>query len=433
MPKRARPLTDREIRQRKTPGVLIDGGGLRLRIENRSSGDDAMAVSRRWTLRVTVKGLGVKEGGLGGYPTVSLAAARDIAADMRSLAKTGVDPFKARDAAIEADQAKAAADAARRVTFRDMCEEYLSAHASAWRNAKHAAQWKSTLAWACAFIGDRPVSEITTEDVLHVLQPIWKTKTETASRLRGRVERVFASAIARGLRPAPNPAAWRDNLAALLPAPRKVAPVKHHAALPYAQIPTFIAALEAMPGTGARALTFAILTAARSGEVRGMTWDEINLKTEVWTVPAERMKARREHRVPLSPPALLILKEAAAGAANAAEGALVFPGSHVGRADKTKPTPALSDMTLTAVLRRMAQADPPAAPAGLTAHGFRSTFRDWCGEQTSFPREVAEAALAHAVANKVEAAYARGDLFDKRRRLMQAWGEYCTSDTRLRE
>jgi integrase len=280
-----------------------------------------------------------------------------------------------------------------------------------WTNNKHASQWRNTLAtYAEPLIGKIFVRDIDQSHVSRVLEPIWHTKTETAKRLRGRIESILDWARVRGYRSGENPARWRGHLDMILPAPGKIQTVEHHPALPFAEIATFIERLRQQPGMGARALELAIYTAARSGEVRGATWGEVNLTDATWTIPAARMKAKREHRVALNSEAKLLL-ESLPSADTAAPEDLIFPNTK---------NQALSDMTLTAVLRRMERAD-------ITTHGFRSTFRDWCSEQTNYPREVAEMALAHTIGDKVEAAYRRGDLFEKRRKLMRDWGRYCTA------
>lgn len=264
---------------------------------------------------------------------------------------------------------------------------------------------KNTLAtYASPLLGALPVAEIDTALVVKVLGPIWETRTETATRVRGRIEKVLDWATVSKYRQGENPARWRGHLDKLLANPSKVVKVAHHPALPWRDMGAFMAALRAQEGVAARALEFVILAAARSGEVRGATWEEIDLGAHLWIVPAERMKAKKEHRVPLSRSALALLKKLPR------EGNLVFPGAREGK--------ALSDMSLTAVLRRMQR-------TGITVHGFRSTFRDWCAESTGFPREVCEHALAHSLPDKVEAAYRRGDLLDKRILLMQAWADYC--------
>ncbi len=391
-------LTSARLRTLTKPGTYGDGSGLYLQVRGPEQ--------RAWLFRYKRSGKG-RLMGLGPYPEIGLADAREAAAAARKLLAQGVDPLDARRAA----QAEETAAQAR--TFRQVADAYVAAHEAAWRNAKHRQQWRNTLATlAYPKLGAMPVAAITTADVLAVLQPIWKATPETASRLRGRIEAVLSYSKALHWREGQNPAAWKDNLDHLLPQTGKLARVEHHAALPWSDMGAFMAALRGKAGIGARALEFAILTAARSGEVRGAIWGEIDLDAATWTVPGGRMKAGREHRVPLSDAALAVLREVAplrdreAGAA-----ALVFSGIKHG-----KP---LSDMSLTAVLRRMEMGD-------LTAHGFRSSFRDWCAEATAYPREVAEAALAHVNKDKVEAAYARGDLFDKRRRLMAEWATYCS-------
>jgi integrase len=276
-----------------------------------------------------------------------------------------------------------------------------------WRNRKHAVQWERSLRHDAAPLRRLPVDKITTDDVLSVLKPLWNAKPETASRLRGRIERVLDAAKAQGLRTAENPARWRGHLDQLLPRRQKL-PHGHHAAMPYGNLPAFMSSLMAREATAARALEFAILTAARSGEALGARWDEFDLKDAIWTVPAGRMKGGREHRVPLAPRAL----EIAQAMHEARISDFVFPGQ--------KPGKPLSAMTLTLVLRRM-KVD------GVTVHGFRSAFRDWAAECTHVSNEVCEAALAHAIENKVEAAYRRGDLFGKRRQLMDAWATYCAA------
>jgi integrase len=311
--------------------------------------------------------------------------------------------------------AKAAAEdaAVKRVTFRDAAQRYIDGHAPSWRNPKHAAQWGATIeTYANPVFGDLPVGDVATTHVLAAIEPIWLSKPETASRLRGRIERILDLAKTRGWRAGENPAAWKGHLALTLPARSKVRKVEHHAALPWREIADFMLALKDQQGVGARALQFAILTAARSGEVRGARWSEIDMSAATWIVPAGRMKGGREHRVPLPKTALDVLREMAAARLSKDSEALVFPGRDAGR--------PLSDMSLTAVLRRMRRGD-------LTAHGFRSSFRDWAAETTANPTELVEMALAHAVGNKVEAAYRRGDLFEKRRRLMVEWASFCAT------
>jgi integrase len=347
---------------------------------------------------------------LGSVEHVSLADAREKAGALRKLIASGIDPLAQRDQA----KAEAAVAQQRATTFAEACDAYLDAHGASWRNPKHRWQWRATLDLACNTIGERAVSTIETDDVLRVLQPIWHTKPETASRLRGRIEKVLSYATTRAWRDRNvlNPATWRGNLEHNLPSRHKVRAVRHHAALPWKEAPAFMQALGQREGFGASALSFAILTATRSGEVRSARWEEIDLDAAVWTIPAARMKAGKEHRVPLSKPALAILRQMADLKDG---GGLVFLGQKRGV--------SLSDMTLTAVLRRMGHGD-------LTAHGFRSTFRDWAAEATAHPNHVVEQALAHAIGNAVEAAYRRGDLFGKRITLMDEWAAYLAQSSR---
>jgi integrase len=387
------------------PGAHADGGGLYLRI--------VAPGSAKWTLRYMLAGR-AREMGLGAYDAAgqrgfTLAEARAAAEDPRRLVREGIDPIARREADAEAAAARAAAAEAEAMTFRTVAELYIGAHAPGWRNGKHRAQWITTLdAYAFPHLGDLPVSTIETADVLACLTPIWTDKPETASRLRGRIERILDYAMARGWRTTANPARWRGHLANLLPRRSKVAPVRHHAAMPWRDVPGFMGRLRRARGLGARALEWTILTAVRTGEAIGARWSEIDMETRVWTIPAARMKAGKEHRVPLSDAALAILTELAPLRPEEGDGFL-FPG-RAGR--------PISSMTMAMMLRRMGHAD-------LTVHGFRSAFRDWCEEATSTPHAVAEAALAHAIGDKVEAAYRRGDLFRKRALLMQQWADYC--------
>ena len=295
--------------------------------------------------------------------------------------------------------------------FRDVAEAYIQAHEDGWKNAKHKQQWRNTLdTYVLPLIGNKDVADVTVGDVMDVLQPIWRTVSETASRVRGRVEAVLDFAKSRGWRTGDNPALWRGHLDNLLPARSKLAPVEHHAALPWRRIGTFMADLAEHNGVSALALRFLILTATRTNETLGVRWSEIDLIEKVWTVPATRMKAKREHRVPLSDAALVVLAHAGKLGADQSSDAFVFPGGKVGN--------PLSNMALLMLLRRMELAD-------LTADGFRSTFRDWCAEATNHPREIAEAALAHVLKDRIEAAYFRGDVMEKRRRLMADWATFC--------
>jgi integrase len=390
-----------------------DGGGLYLQV---SGGGAKSWVFRFWAperdpasgaLRrdpATNKVCGTsREMGLGSFTVISLEEARELAADARRLRHRGVDPIDARREA----QQTAALEKAKALKFKDAADAYIAAHRAGWRNEKHAAQWMATLeTHAYPAIGDISVQAIDTGLVLKALEPIWSTKPETAGRLRGRIESILDWATVRGYRKGENPARWRGHLNKLLPARSKVRKVEHHAALPYAELPTFLACLREQGGGAARALEFTILTAARSGESIGAVWNEMSGHERMWIIPAARMKASKEHRVPLAKRALAILDEMkpAQGV-----GKFLFPGG--------KPGKPLSNMAMLALLRRMGRGD-------LTVHGFRSSFRDWAAERTSFPSEVVEMALAHTVGGKVEAAYRRGDLFEKRRRLMDAWADF---------
>jgi len=375
-------LTARKVETAK-PGKYGDGGGLQLAV--------APTGAKKWVLRFLWQG-NAREMGLGSYPEVGLAEAREKAIAGRRLARSGVDPIAER----KQD---------RRVpTFGKLADEVVTEQSKGFRNDKHRAQWKITLETYAAPLRVKAVDAITTEDVLGVLKPIWTTKTETASRLRGRIERVLNAAKAKGHRSGENPAAWRGHLENLLPKRQKLTR-GHHAALPYADVPAFVAKLRTRKAVAALALEFAILTAARSGEVLGARWPEIDFDARVWTIPAKRMKSGREHRVPLSESALAILEKF--GEARVSE--FIFPGQGAGR--------PLSEMVLRRMLRRDADV--------VTVHGFRSSFRDWAGNETHFPRELAEAALAHAVGDKAEQAYRRSDALEKRRALMEAWAAYC--------
>jgi integrase len=378
-----------------------------------------------WVLRYTFHGQR-KDMGLGAFPDLGLSEARAKAGLARELLRRGTDPqaerVKAKAASIEA--------AAEDRSFAAIARACIEAKAPGWRNAKHAAQWEATLAaHVFPILGKLPVADVGTEHVLRVLQPLWTRTPETASRVRGRIEAVLDYARARKLRTGDNPARWRGNLAELLPAPRKVRSVAHQPALPWGEVPAFLTALEGRTGMAALALRFAILTAARTGEVRGMTWGEVDISGATWVVPARRMKAGKLHRVALSAAALAVLESVKVG--QPAPGALVFP-SPVRRKDEAAP---LSDMSLSMLVRGMAcdglaEGELPrwrdAEGRAVVPHGFRSSFRVWAGETRPEGREVVEAALAHSVRDKVEAAYARTDLLERRRPLMEAWGTFCT-------
>jgi integrase len=382
-----------------SPGKHGDGDGLWLHV--------VTAERRSWLFRYQRQGK-AREMGLGSFPVVSLADAREKAQAARKLLSNGIDPLDQRKAEHQA----AEIEEARATTFAEAAEACIASHEAGWRNAKHAAQWRSTIqTYAAPVIGAKACNAIETNDILKVLQVIWTKKPETATRLRGRLEMILSYATARRWREGPNPAVWRGHLQLLLPSRRKVAPVQHHAALDWREAPAFMKKLRAREGMGARALEFAILTAVRSGEVRGAQWAEIDIDTAEWVIPAERMKAKREHRVPLSEPAIALLREQA----KLRDGSgLVFLGQRHGV--------VMSDMTLTAVLRRMGRGE-------LTAHGFRSTFRDWAAETTAHPNHVVEKALAHAISDRTEAAYRRGDLFEKRATLMDDWAAFLGRKT----
>lgn len=378
----------------KTPGYHSDGGGLYLQI--------SPAGTKSWIFRFKFNGR-AREMGLGSILGVGLADARGSAAECRRQLAAGIDPIEARKGV----RAQGRLEAAKAVTFSYCAKAYIDAHRVGWRNAKHVSQWENTIAtYADPVIGSLPVQAVDTALVMRILEPIWKDKPETASRLRGRIESILDWAKVRGFRQGENPARWRGHLEALLPARSRVRAIQHHPALPYQEIGQFMAELREQVGISALALEFAILTAARTGEVIAAKRDEFDLKEKVWTVPAERMKARREHRVPLSPTVVSLLSAAEPYRVDD----YVFPGA--------RPEKHLSNMAMLMLLKRMGRSD-------LTAHGFRSTFRDWAAEQTNYAREVAEAALAHVVGDKVEAAYRRGDMFEKRRRLMDEWARHC--------
>ncbi len=393
MPKLASELGAMAVSKIDLPGLHFVGGvqGLALQVTEGSG--------RSWLLRATIGGKR-RAMGLGAYPAVTLAKAREKAREARELIRQGVDPIGRQRAAQSALRAAMAAA----LTFEDCADAYIKAHEAGWRNAKHGQQWRNTLKQhAYPTMGSLMVSDVGKPQVLAVLKPIWATTNETAVRLRGRIELVLDWATASGLREGPNPARWRGYLDKLLVRPSKVNNREHHPAVPVGEVGAFMVRLRAAPGMGARALEFAVLTAARSGEVRSATWAEIDREAAVWTVPAGRMKAGKEHRVPLTTEALALLNALPRMVGTD----LVFPAPRGG---------VLSDMTLAAVMRRMGEKAVP--------HGFRSTFRDWAAERINYPRDVAEMALAHTIGDKVEAAYRRGDLFEKRRLMMADWATF---------
>lgn len=380
-------LSARKVAALEEPGRHADGGGLYLSISKDGR--------RRWVFLFRWKGK-LREMGLGTPRDVPLARAREAATRAREMAASGKDPLEAKQAEREVK------------TFGTLADEFIEAMRPQWRNDKHVAQWQMTLRDYAAPLRALAVDTIGTEDVMRVLKPIWQKKPETASRVRGRIERVLNAGKAQGLRAGENPARWRGHLDLLLPKRQKLTR-GHHKAMAYGDVPAFVARLRSTAGIGARALEFTILTAARSGETLGAQWSEIDVKARVWTVPAARMKAGREHRVPLSDRALAIVSEMKA--LELRDNPFVFPGQRAGK--------GLSVMALEMVMRRAKLTETP--------HGFRSAFRDWAGEETPFPREVAEAALAHLVGDAVERAYRRGDALEKRRQLMDTWALHCNS------
>jgi integrase len=425
MPKRVE-LTDMAVKKAK-PGRYAVGGrsadGLLLQVLDSGA--------RSWILRYswgTRPSSGEKHGGkpvqrrreigLGGYPAVSLTEARGKAADLKRKIADGIDPIEEKRASRRAVLVGRGPE----VTFAEAAKQYIADHSPSWRNEKHAQQWENTLAkYAEPVIGKLSVRDVSVGHVLQIIKPIWSTKTETAKRVQSRIESIMDWSKAHGYRDGENPAAWKGHLDQLLASPNKLKSKGHHPALPANRLGKFMQQLRAQQGNGARSLEFVILTATRSGEVRGARWEEIDLKKKVWTVPADRTKTRKEHRVPLSPSALAVLKSLP----RKEEADLVFP-SPSGKVQ--------SDATLAAVIARMHEAEVKAGRIGYvdpkqlktaTPHGFRSTFRDWTAEHTNYPREVAEMALAHAIGNQVEAAYRRGDLFEKRSALMGDWAAFC--------
>ena len=393
MPKISKELGALEVARLKTDGVYAVGGvaGLQLRVAGQS---------RSWVFRYVIH-KARRRMGLGSYPTVTLAMARDLARAAHLKIQQGIDPIDERGS----QRAQRQVELAKKLLFKDAARKCIAAKSAEWSNAKHAGQWSATLeTYAFPFIGDLDVTAIDTQHVLALLEPIWHTKTETATRVRGRVETVLDwAAVFCGHKMA-NPARWTGHLDQILPKPTKIAKVRHHEAVPFKEVAPVVRAIAESAGQGARALLFQVLTATRSGEAREAIWSEIDMNEGVWVIPAERMKARREHRVPLSKQALALL----AGQARKEGCDYVFP-SGSGK--------ALSDMTLTAVMRRMELTAVP--------HGFRSTLRDWAEECTDYDKDVVEMALAHTIESKVEAAYRRGDLLEKRSQLMQDWANHC--------
>ncbi|RYH04435.1 site-specific integrase [Salipiger sp. IMCC34102] len=417
MARRAKELGALQVKRITTAGMHAVGGVDGLYLNVTPSG------TKSWILRLTVAGKR-HELGLGPYPEVSLADARDEGVRLRQQVRAGENPVNDRAAARAA--ARIAVPAV--MTFSDAFARYMSSmRDKEFNNAKHAAQWRSTLeTYAFPIIGSMPVGQVDRTHVLQILEPIWSTKTVTAKRLRGRIENVLAWATVAGHREGDNPAAWKGNLQQLLPAPSKIAKTTHHGALALDDAPKWYSSLLKRGGVAPLALQFLALTAARSGEIRGALWREIDLAAGVWTIPADRMKMDREHRVALSPAALALLVELPRQLGTD----LVFPG---------KSGKQMSDMTLSAVMKRMQKTEEEAGRRGwldpkserpAVPHGLRSTFRDWVAERTGYPADMAEIALAHRVGSSVEQAYRRGDMLEKRREMMQAWGDFLLKDVR---
>lgn len=401
-------LTALQVTKFSKPGLYGDGGGLTLQVTKTGA--------KSWLFRFMRDGKPYGMG-LGATHTVSLTEARQKALEARKLLADGINPLAAK----KESRIAAALESAKMITFDKCAEAYIAAHRAGWKNVKHADQWANTLAtYASPVFGHLPVAAIDTGLVIKCLAPIWESKTETATRLRGRIESVLGWATSSGYRTGENPARWKGHLANLLATINKTSRTKHHPSLPWQALREFVIALKAREGVSARAVEFVILTACRSGEVRGARWSEFDMDGRVWTIPAERMKALREHQVPLSDAALTLL------ASMPHENELVFPG--------TKGQP-LSDMSMTAVIRRMNGDDKPIwvdqNGETVTVHGFRSTFRMWAAETTAYPREVAEHALAHQLPDAVERAYQRGTQFRKRAELMDEWAAYCTSESKV--
>ncbi|CEG09780.1 Putative prophage CPS-53 integrase [Afipia felis] len=391
-------LSHRKVETLKQSGMYGDGGGLYLQVTEGVDG----APRKSWLFRYSVDGR-ERQMGLGPLSDVPLAQARERALAAREIRRAGKDPIAEREAA----RAEANLLSAKTMSFDDCATAYIAAHRTGWRNVKHASQWTNTIATYCSPVfGKLPVQLVDVGLVMKSIEPLWATKPETAGRVRGRIERILDWAKVRGYRDGENPARWRGHLDHLLPARGKVRRVQHHAALPYVEISAFVTALRKRDAIAARALEFAILTAARTSEVLGAKWSEIDLDARLWVIPADRMKAGREHRVPLADRAIEIIK----GMKTSKKSDYIFYGDR---------RSTLSNMSLLMLLRRMGRND-------ITIHGFRSTFRDWVAEQTNYPSAVAEMALAHSIGNAVEAAYRRGDMLDKRRSLMAQWENYCT-------
>ncbi len=395
MAKKINRLTALKINKATQKGMLPDGRGLYLQVSKSGS--------KSWIYRYEVDGR-EKSHGLGGFPETSLGDARDAADDCRKLRKKGIDPIEHKRKELAASKL----NTAKSITFKQCATTFIDSHKAGWKNPKHEMYWRNTLkTYAYPVIGDLSVQDVDTGLVLAVIEPIWFTKTETASRVRQRIENILDWAKARGYREGENPARWRGHLNTQLPERNKVQKVKHFPAMPYKDLPAYFCELRQVDTVAAKALAFTILTATRATEAREARWSEVDIENNLWIIPPERMKAGREHRVPLSPEALVILKQV-----EGYDKYFLFPGL------KTKKS--ISEASIRQLLKKTHD--------GLTVHGFRSSFRDWCAEMTSYPREVAESALAHTLGNATEAAYQRGDLLIKRSKLMSAWTDYCITD-----
>jgi len=408
-------LTELKIKHAK-PGYWLDGEGLYLQVSKSGA--------KSWIYRFQLNGKR-REMGIGSLAGISAKEARRRAVDARALVHDKIDPLEHRKQQIQAAAARATQIAAGAVTFKKVSLEYIEANRAGWKNAKHGSQWENTLAtYAYPVMGDIPVGDVDTAMVLEVLNPLWLTTTETAKRLRGRIEQILSFARVKGYRQGENPAAWRGHLDNVLPAPSKIAPHKPQPALPYDQMSAFIGKLREHEGATILCLEFLILTASRCGEASAAKWDEIDMEKGVWTIPAERMKARREHRVPLSDAALAVLTKAK----EIRQGECVFPGRGVGEPVNTgglgQPLKRMNAGRVKAGLEKWVDAQ---SGRDIVPHGFRSSFRDWAAEATHYDRDMVEMALAHVVENKVEAAYRRGDMFQKRMQMMNDWAAWCES------
>jgi integrase len=392
---RSSRLTDIQCKKAGV-GIHGDGGGLALQVQ-----PGARGVRKTWIFRYMIAGR-ARTMGLGIYPEVSLQRAREKAQDCRRLKAEGIDPIEHKHVARASLRRVAATQVP---TFDECAAACINGRSQAWRSPSSGEDWARSLkTYVSPVFGHVPVDVVDLAIVCQVLEPLWRTKCETASRLRGRIERVLAYATVRGFRNGPNPAVWRNNLDQILPSRRRVAAVKHFASMPYSDVPGFMALLGASEVTSTYALRFLILTAARREEAAGARWSEIDVQGRVWIIPANRMKAGKEHRVPLSQGAIDVLERMCRTSEH------VFPGESRAR---------MSGATLNAFLYRIR--------CPFTVHGFRSSFRDWCAERTNYPREICEQALAHSTGSAVELSYRRTDYFAQRAKLMEAWGEFCES------